>query len=84
MLMLIDTPDPRYRPDGEDEPGRERRWRPNPRVWTPFVGCVVCLVLAGMVAPLPSFVLAMVALGLFMDGATALLPPGDGLRKYRQ
>jgi hypothetical protein len=82
MLMLLNTPDPRYRPDGE--PGRSRRWRPNLRLWLPLIGAAVCLVVAGFVPPLPGYVLVMAAFGLFLDAATSLWPKGDGLTKYRQ
>jgi len=84
MLMLIDTPDPRYRgePEPEPEPGRGRH--PNMRVWAPIGGSVVCFIVAYLVPPLVTFVLTIVALLLFFDGVLALLPSGDGLWSHHQ
>jgi hypothetical protein len=81
MLMLIDSQDPRYGPD-EPEPGR--RWNPNLRVWIPLVGAVVCIGVAYLVPPLVSYILMVAGLVLFFDGATSLLPSGDGLRDNHQ
>lgn len=47
LLMLVDTPDPRYRdgPDPDDE--RELRWEPlSRRLFVPAAGSVSCFVLA--------------------------------------
>jgi hypothetical protein len=81
MLMLIDTPDPRYRPDNP-EPGR--RWNPNLRVWVPLIAAVVCLGMAYLVPPLVSYILMVAGLVLFFDGATSLFPTSDGLRDHHQ
>ena len=44
MLMLIDTPDPRYRPDpAPDDPWRRR---PTLRVWLWVLGAAAAIVLA--------------------------------------
>jgi hypothetical protein len=47
LLMLVDTPDPRYwdGPDPDDE--RERRWEPiGRRLFVPAAGSVSCFVLS--------------------------------------
>ena len=47
MLMLIDTPDPRYRPDpGPHGPGRRR---PTLRVWLWLLGAAAAFVVAHFV-----------------------------------
>ena len=81
MLMLIDTPDPRYQPEPR-EPWHRRH--PRVRICLPWVGCLTCIVAAYMVPPLITFILTVVALMLFFDGALALLPRGDGLWSNRQ
>jgi hypothetical protein len=81
LLMLIDTPDPRYRPG--EEPARRERWRPNPRVWLPCLGAVLCIVVAGWVPPLAAYVLTIVGLALFFDGASSAWPK-DGLTHHPQ
>ncbi|HEX2103748.1 MAG TPA: hypothetical protein VHF51_08855 [Solirubrobacteraceae bacterium] len=88
FLMLIDTPDPRYRrePEPDPEPEREpwsRRHR-RARLVLPWVGCVLCFIVAYLVPPFATFVLTVTALMLFFDGALALLPTGDGLWSNRQ
>jgi hypothetical protein len=85
MLMLIDTPDPRYRP----EPDRPRepwgRRHPTARVRVPFVLAVVCMLAAYIVSsPLLIFGLSMASTMLFFDAILALLPTGDGLWSHRQ
>jgi hypothetical protein len=88
MLMLIDTPDPRYRPEPEPEPEREREpWRlrhPRARVGLPLAGCAVCFAVAYVVPPFVTFLLTVTAIMLFFDGALAMLPTGDGLWSNRQ
>jgi hypothetical protein len=81
LLMLIDTPDPRYRPG--DEPVRRDGWRPNPRVWLPCLGAVLCILVAGWVPPLAAYVLIIVGLCLFFDGASSAWPK-DGLAHHWQ
>ncbi len=81
-LMLIDTPDPRYR--HEPEPDRTPSWRPNMRVWTPIAASVACFLVAYLVPPLVTFLLTIVGLVLFFDGVLSLLPAGDGLHSHRQ
>jgi hypothetical protein len=85
MLMLIDTPDPRYRPE-QPEPDREpwRQRHPRARVWMPLAGCAACFGAAYLVPPFVTFVLTVAALMLFFDGALALMPTGDGLWSNRQ
>jgi hypothetical protein len=84
MLMLIDTPDPRYRPDEpEPEPGR-RRWNPRLRVLLPLVGAILCIAIAYLVPPLVAYVLMVVGLVLFFDAATSLYPSGGGMTDHRQ
>ena len=42
------------------------------RYWAPLIGAVICLIVAqSMDAPL-SWILLIVAFGLFLDGATAM------------
>jgi hypothetical protein len=85
MLMLIDTPDPRYRPE-EPEPEREP-WRlrhPRARVALPLAGSVLCFTVAYLVPPFVTFLLTIAAMMLFFDGALALLPTEDGLWSNRQ
>jgi hypothetical protein len=85
MLMLIDTPDPRYRPS-EPDPEREP-WHVRHRairITLPILASVGCFVAASYVSPFMTFVLTIVALTLFFDGALALLPRGDGLWSNRQ
>ena len=81
-LMLIDTPDPRYRREPEPEP-EDRGWRPNMRLWMPIAASVVCFVSAYLVPPLVTFVLTIAGLMLFFDGVFSLFPD-DGLRSHRQ
>jgi hypothetical protein len=84
-LMLIDTPDSRYRgePDGEPEPPRRARWHPNLRFWLPIVASVVCFIVAFVVPPFVMFVLTIAAVMFFCDGILSLVPM-DGLRSHRQ
>ena len=84
--MLLDTPDPRYRPEPEPEPEREpwRRRHPRARLILPWVACIACFAAAYHVPPFVTFVLTVAALMLFFDGALALLPTGDGLWNNRQ
>jgi hypothetical protein len=87
FLMLIDTPDPRYRREPEpDEPERVpwRRRHPRARLVLPWVGCVLCFLVAYLVPPFVTFLLTIAALMCFFDGALALLPTGDGLWSNRQ
>jgi hypothetical protein len=84
MLMLIDTPDPRY----GREPERRAPWsqrHPRARVWLPIAACVACVLAAYVVGPpLWTFVLTVAAMMFFFDGALALMPTGDGLWSNRQ
>ena len=85
MLMLIDTPDPRYR--SEPDPPREPwgRRHPTARVRLPFILAVACTFAAYVVtSPLLIFGLSMVSMTLFFAGILALLPTGDGLWSHRQ
>ena len=85
MLMLIDTPDPRYRPP-EPDPDREP-WHVRHRairIALPIVASIGCFIASSYVSPFMTFVLTIVALTLFFDGALALLPRGDGLWSNRQ
>jgi hypothetical protein len=84
MLMLIDTPDPRYRPEPEPDKEPWRRRHPRARVFLPLGASVACFVIAYLVPPFVTFVLTIVAMMLFFDGALALLPTGDGLWSIRQ
>ena len=83
-LMLIDNPDPRYRPEPEPEREPWRRRHPRARVVLPFACCAVCFGAAYLVGPFQTFVLTVAALMFFFDGALALLPTGDGLWSHRQ
>jgi hypothetical protein len=86
FLMLVDTPDPRYRRDPEPEPDREpwHRRHPRARVLIPWIGCVLCFSVAYFVPPLATWLLTVAALMCFFDGALALLPTGDGIWSNRQ
>ena len=84
MLMLIDTPDPRYRPEDEPEEEPWRRRHPLMRVCLPMAASAACFGVAYVVPPFVTFVLTIVAMMLFFDGALALLPTGDGLWSNRQ
>ena len=81
FVMLVDTPDPRYRREPEPEP--ERRWRPNMRLWLPIAGSIVCFIAGYLVPPVVTFVLTIAGLMLFFDGIFSLFPD-DGLRSHRQ
>jgi hypothetical protein len=70
MLMLIDTPDPRYRPDsGRDGPGR-----PRPGLWTALLlaGSGACLYLARSVPPLLQFLLLFGSFAAFLAAIFSL------------
>jgi len=85
MLMLIDTPDSRYRPP-EPDPEREP-WHVRHRairVTLPMLASIAAFVATSFVSPFMTFVLTIVALTLFFDGALALLPRGDGLWSNHQ
>jgi hypothetical protein len=82
-LMLIDTPDPRYRGEPEPEPERRRSWRPNYRLWLPILGSLICFAFAYVVPPLVMFLLTIAGVMLFFDGVLSLVPM-DGLRNHRQ
>jgi hypothetical protein len=84
MLMLIDTPDPRYRPEPEPEKEPWRRRHPRMRVLLPVCASVLCFAVAYVVPPFVTFLLTIVAMMLFFDGALALLPTEDGLWSNRQ
>ena len=81
-LMLIDTPDPRYRREPEPEP-EGGGWRPNMRLWMPIGGSILCFASAYLVPPLVTFILTIAGLMLFFDGVFSLFPD-DGLRSHRQ
>jgi hypothetical protein len=82
-LMLIDTPDPRYRGEPDPEPDHEG-WRPNLRVWIPIGASIVSFGVAALLSPFLMFVMTIVGLLLFFDGVLALVPSGDGLWSNRQ
>jgi hypothetical protein len=84
FVMLVDTPDPRYRPEPEPEREPWRRRHPRARVVLPFACCAVCFLFAYLAGPLLMFVLTVAALMFFFDGALALMPSGDGLWSHRQ
>ena len=47
LLMLVDTPDPRYRDGFDPDDERERRWEPlSRRLLVPAAGSVSCFVVA--------------------------------------
>jgi hypothetical protein len=68
MLMLIDTPDPRYRPDpAPHEPGRRRSTL---RVWLWLLCAVAAIVLAHFIpVAMIGFWLDIAAFWLFMGAA---------------
>ena len=89
MLMLIDTPDPRYGPE-PDQPRQPKipwgRRHPTARVRIPFIAAVLCMIGAYVLdPPLLIFGLSMISTCLFFDAILALLPTGgDGLWEHRQ
>jgi hypothetical protein len=83
FLMLVDTPDPRYRREPEEPEPEPERWHPNLRLWAPIAGSIVCFVSAYLVPPLVTFILTIAGLMLFFDGVFSLFPD-DGLRSHRQ
>jgi hypothetical protein len=84
MLMLIDTPDPRYRRDPDPEPEPDRGRNPRLRVCAPIVASIVAFAGAYVAPPFVTFLLTVVGLLLFFDGVLAMLPTGDGLWNHRQ
>jgi hypothetical protein len=54
------------------------------RVTLPILASIGCFVASSYVSPFMTFVLTIVALTLFFDGALALLPRGDGLWSNQQ
>ena len=48
------------------------------RYWVPLVAAIGCLIVAGMVGPLATFVLIVVAFALLFDVATALFAFATG------
>jgi hypothetical protein len=48
------------------------------RYWLPLLGAFGCLIVAGMVGPLLTFLLIVVAFGLLFDVATALFAAAVG------
>jgi hypothetical protein len=85
MLMLIDTPDPRYRSEPDQPRVPWGRRHPTARVRLPFVLAVMCMAAAYLFgSPLVIFGCTTVSMMLFFDGILALLPTGDGLWSHRQ
>ena len=73
--MLIDTPDPRYRPDsGRDGPGR-----PRPGLWTVLLlaGSGTCLYFARYVGPLFQFALLVCSFAAFLAAIFSLWMHGS-------
>jgi hypothetical protein len=85
MLMLIDTPDTRYRSEPDQPRVPWSRRHPTARVRLPFILAVLCMAGAYIFAsPLVIFGLSMASMTFFFDGILALLPTGDGLWSHRQ
>jgi hypothetical protein len=81
MLMLIDTPDPRYggSPDPDEE--RERRWEPvGARIFVPAAGSMSCLILSGVTSRGVSYALDLLAVLLCLALARAAWQMRDGGR----
>jgi hypothetical protein len=79
MLMLIDTPDPRYggAPDPDEE--RERRWQPvSRRIFLPVAGSLSCVIVSGSTAPLVTYLLNVVAIALCLYAMRAAWPRRGG------
>jgi hypothetical protein len=75
MLMLIDTPDPRYGgapdPDGE----RERRWEPvSRRIFLPLAGSLSCLIVSGSTHTVVTLILDLMAIALCLYAVRAAWP----------
>jgi hypothetical protein len=81
MLMLIDTPDPRYggAPDPDEE--RERRWEPvSRRIFLPVAGSLSCLIVSGSTGTVVTLILDVVAIALCAYAVRAAWPrrgPGE-------
>jgi hypothetical protein len=76
MLMLIDTPDPRYGGDpGRDGPGRPRLGL---RTVVLLCGCALCLYLARFVPRLVEFVLLTGAFSALLAAIFSLWRVGGG------
>ena len=76
--MLIDTPDPRYRPD----PGADPPWRrANLPAWLWLGGAVACFVLAHFVAPVLAYLLQVAAFCLMLAAADARWLGGQSRRR---
>jgi hypothetical protein len=76
--MLIDTREPPPLP-----PSREP-WRPNLRPLAPIPGGLFLLGVAGMVPPVPSYLLIVAGGGLIARTAAKLIPSSNGLEEHRQ
>jgi len=48
------------------------------RYWVPLVAAIGCLIVAGMVGPLATFLLIVLAFGLLFDAGTALFAHAVG------
>jgi hypothetical protein len=59
-------------------PRRMRRAVRSTRYWLPLLGALACLIVAGMVGPLVTFLLIVVAFALLGDVATALFASATG------
>jgi hypothetical protein len=68
MLMLIDTPDPRYGGAADPDEERERRWEPvSARIFLPAAGSLSCLIASGLTPPAVAYGLDAVALLLCLS-----------------
>jgi hypothetical protein len=76
--MFIDTREQRPLPPSHEP------WRPNLRPVLPLAIAVCLLVISTVAAPLPSYVLILVAGGLIARTVAKLLPSANGLEDYRQ
>jgi len=78
MLMLIDTPDPRYRPEsGRDGPGRPRL---GPWTGVLLTVCAACVYFARHGAPLIQFLLLVTSFAAFLAAVLSLWMHGDATR----
>jgi hypothetical protein len=65
LLMLVDTPDPRYRGDPDPDEERERRWEPiGARLLVPAAGSLSCFAIAPFGGPIASWALTAAGIAL--------------------
>lgn len=54
------------------------------RRWLPVLAAAVCLLAAGWVGPIGTWLLTIAAFGFVLDAVTISWPAGDNLTKHKQ